>query len=244
MSSMSDGSIPANASLRITLISTRYILGSALTATLATLGLVSVVSAFHEVPPEADLLIVELREWSADAVRIAAGFPCPTIVWMANPSPELALCAVESGIRGVLRDASSQREIVRCAEAVASGQLWIPADVSTQILTRKACRLTQRESQLVSVLSRGLRNKEIAATLGITEGTVKVYLSRLFEKMGVSDRFELALLTLRSSGSMAPDLHVASGTERRTMFPSKSRAAAAESRTAVTPPDTPQRLPA
>jgi hypothetical protein len=50
----------------------------------------------------------------------------------------------------------------------------------------------------VSLLSQGLKNKEIATTLMISEGTVKVYLSRLFQKVGVKDRFELALFGLKN----------------------------------------------
>jgi DNA-binding CsgD family transcriptional regulator len=65
--------------------------------------------------------------------------------------------------------------------------------------------LTKRESQLVALLSQGLKNKEIASTLQISEGTVKVYLSRLFQKVGVKDRFELALYGLRNLQNMAGD---------------------------------------
>jgi DNA-binding CsgD family transcriptional regulator len=65
--------------------------------------------------------------------------------------------------------------------------------------------LTKRESQLVALLSQGLKNKEIASTLQISEGTVKVYLSRLFQKVGVKDRFELALYGLKNLQNMAGD---------------------------------------
>jgi two-component system nitrate/nitrite response regulator NarL len=60
--------------------------------------------------------------------------------------------------------------------------------------------LSPREGQLVTLLSHGLKNKEIGAALRITEGTVKVYLSRLYDKVGVQDRFELALYALRNRG--------------------------------------------
>jgi DNA-binding CsgD family transcriptional regulator len=63
--------------------------------------------------------------------------------------------------------------------------------------------LTGREIQLIRLLALGLKNKEIAATLSITEGTVKVYLSRLFQKLGVKDRFELALYGMKHPGSNA-----------------------------------------
>ena len=59
--------------------------------------------------------------------------------------------------------------------------------------------LTYRESQLVALLAHGYPNKEIAACLGISTGTVKVYLSTLFKKTGAKDRFELALLGMKNS---------------------------------------------
>jgi len=59
--------------------------------------------------------------------------------------------------------------------------------------------LTPRESQLVSLLVQGLRNKEIGSCLGITEGTVRVYLSKLFIKTGARDRLELAVFGLKNA---------------------------------------------
>ncbi len=75
-------------------------------------------------------------------------------------------------------------------------------------------RLSRREGQLVTLLSHGLKNKEIAQCLGISEGTVRVYLSKLYLKIGVNDRFELALFGLRNTASVttvwpkAPEAHV------------------------------------
>ena len=56
--------------------------------------------------------------------------------------------------------------------------------------------LTPREKQLIALLAQGLRNREIADSLDITEGTVRIYLSKLYLKTGSRDRFELALLGL------------------------------------------------
>jgi DNA-binding NarL/FixJ family response regulator len=58
--------------------------------------------------------------------------------------------------------------------------------------------LTRREAQLTTLLAHGLKNKEIAAALDVSEGTVKVYMSKLFQKLGVKDRFELALYGLKN----------------------------------------------
>lgn len=56
----------------------------------------------------------------------------------------------------------------------------------------------------MTMLAQGLRNKELAYRLGITEGTVKVYLSHLYEKVGANDRFELALLALKNLATDQP----------------------------------------
>ncbi len=56
-------------------------------------------------------------------------------------------------------------------------------------LSTKPVKLSPRERQLVGLLTEGLRNKEIAGRMNITEGTAKAYLSRVFEKTGASDRF-------------------------------------------------------
>ena len=67
-----------------------------------------------------------------------------------------------------------------------------------QLLLTKRVSLTRREGQLVGLIAQGLKNKELGYALGITEGTVKVYLSRIFKKLGVNDRFELALYALKN----------------------------------------------
>jgi len=67
------------------------------------------------------------------------------------------------------------------------------------MLAGKPVTLTPRESQLVTLLSGGLKNKEIAAELGLTVGTVKVYLAHLFHKSGAKDRFELAVQGIKNS---------------------------------------------
>jgi DNA-binding CsgD family transcriptional regulator len=87
---------------------------------------------------------------------------------------------------------------VKCLQKVNAGELWFEKALTDSFLCARRVALTQREGQLVSLLSQGLKNKEIATMLTISEGTVKVYLSRLFQKVGVKDRFELALFGLKN----------------------------------------------
>ena len=60
-------------------------------------------------------------------------------------------------------------------------------------MLQKRVALTERQGQIVSLVAQGFKNKEIAWSLGLTEGTVKVYLYKLFRKLGVSDRLDMAL---------------------------------------------------
>src|SRR5204862_4184063 len=89
--------------------------------------------------------------------------------------------------------------------AAGRGNLWIDNSSSTQVVgfphRRNPPRLTPREYEIVALICRGMKNKQIADALSITIGTVKVHLMHIFEKTGVKDRFELALEAHKLVGS-------------------------------------------
>jgi DNA-binding NarL/FixJ family response regulator len=87
---------------------------------------------------------------------------------------------------------------LQCLHRVSTGELWFEKSLTDTFRASRQVSLSRRESQLVSMLARGLKNKEISHELGITEGTVKVYLSHLFTKSGAKDRFSLTLLGLKN----------------------------------------------
>lgn len=119
------------------------------------------------------------------------------VLWVSSIAPEVALDAMALGVRGILRKSLPTEVQVRCLERVAAGNLWFEKSLTDRLLMTRPASLTPREDQLVSLLSQGMKNKGIATALGITEGAVKVYLSRLYDKIGVKDRFELALYGLK-----------------------------------------------
>ena len=129
------------------------------------------------------------------------------VLWVNAISNELAFQAMGLGVRGILRKTLPTELQVKCLQKVHAGELWFEKALTDGFLCARRVALTRREGQLVSLLSQGLKNKEIATALAISEGTVKVYLSRLFQKVGVKDRFELALFGLRnlSAGQLATD---------------------------------------
>ncbi len=136
-------------------------------------------------------------------VRQAAG-DCRIVLWGRSLSPELACHAHDLGIAGFISSLADREELLATLRLVLSGST-APAQVLERFSdSTQRVSLSPREGQLVSLLAQGLKNKEIAETLGISEGTVKVYLSRLYQKVGAKDRLELALFGLRSLASTEP----------------------------------------
>lgn len=103
--------------------------------------------------------------------------------------------ALSLGVDGVLLKTSDPALLIDCLDAVCAGDDWIDPHLQVATSRTAAARspLSPRESELVGFVRQGLRNREIAEKLGITEGTVKAYLHSVFEKTGVANRTELAI---------------------------------------------------
>jgi two-component system nitrate/nitrite response regulator NarL len=128
------------------------------------------------------------------------------ILWVHSISTESAMQAMSLGVRGILRKTVPIDTLLRCLVHVSGGELWFERAMTDCILSAKRYALTRREGQLVALVTQSLKNREIAAALSLSENTVKVYLSHLFQKLQVKDRFELALYGIknlyRNLGSM------------------------------------------
>ncbi len=120
--------------------------------------------------------------------------------WMEAQAPEFIRQAMDCGVRGVIEKTAPIEACVRCVRQVAAGEVWLDDELGRRLLQSQPVRLTPREGQLVGLLTEGLRNKEIAWRMDITEGTTKAYLTRLYQKTGASDRFELAMFAIRNLG--------------------------------------------
>jgi DNA-binding NarL/FixJ family response regulator len=139
----------------------------------------------------------------------------PKIVLMAADSRELAVQSFRLGARGLfcLADLSFQR-LCECIEQVHRGEIWATTqqmnyllDSVCQVPTLRVMSangeklLTSREEQVVALVADGLTNRSVATELGLSEHTVKKYLFRIFEKLGISNRVELVLYAVHH-GSM------------------------------------------
>jgi two-component system nitrate/nitrite response regulator NarL len=118
---------------------------------------------------------------------------CPVVLWADSLPLELMFKTVEFGVRGIVQRNVQPEQLVDSLRKVVAGELQIGfAATGDASPPRRRVALTPREREIVSFLRQGMRNKQIAGEMGITEGTVKIYLFRLFHKMGVRNRFELA----------------------------------------------------
>jgi DNA-binding NarL/FixJ family response regulator len=148
-----------------------------------------------------DILLLDLTsDVSFDLLRKLKSSldTCKIVLWVNTISVEIAFQVMGLGVRGILKKALPVETLIECLIKVSQGEMWFEKELTDSMLSARKVSLTRREGQLVTLLTRGLKNKALAVILGVTENTVKVYLSRLFTKVGVADRFELALLGLRN----------------------------------------------
>ena len=109
------------------------------------------------------------------------------------------------GVRGIVNRAIMPDLLLRCVRKVAEGEIWLEnrgvnwvieaykSQAAMLTSPRPKNRLTDKELQIVSGVAQGMRNKEIAQEIGTTEQVIKNYLRKVYDKLGVSDRLELAL---------------------------------------------------
>jgi DNA-binding NarL/FixJ family response regulator len=120
------------------------------------------------------------------------------VLWIESISTELAFQAFNLGVIGIVNKNLAPEQFIQDLKFVAEGNVRIEPELMDAIIMAKTVKLTKRESELVMLVSQGLKNKEIGAELNITENTVKAYLSRLFQKLNVKDRLDLALYGLKN----------------------------------------------
>jgi len=110
--------------------------------------------------------------------------------------PELLL----RGVCGILPPDADSDMLKKAVKIIYSGELWLDRKLLKNILynvtsMEKKIDLTKKEKEIVSLICHGCRNKEIAQRLDISEQTVKSHCNRIYKKVGVSDRLQLALYT-------------------------------------------------
>jgi len=126
-----------------------------------------------------------------------AGSKTGCILWAHELGESESLRSLQAGIRGIVGRTQPVSSLLECLRAVAQGGVWLEHPLvrhpEEPRAHRSAPRFTPREREIVDLVCRGFKNRQIAEALSITPGTVKVHLMHIFEKAGVRDRFELAM---------------------------------------------------
>ncbi len=129
------------------------------------------------------------------------------ILLVESCSREFVVRAFRSGARGILSITDSNlRVLCKCILRVSEGQIWATTEQlnyvlelisevpSLRVMSSNGVRLlTPREEQVVALVAEGMGNRQIARELNLSEHTIKKYLFRIFEKLGISSRVELVL---------------------------------------------------
>lgn len=130
------------------------------------------------------------------------------VMLLDSSEPAKVVEAFRSGARGVFCRNQSLQSLVKCIQSVHLGQVWANSSELAFLLealnhtpewniaTQSSAKLSKREKDVVRAVAEGRTNREIGKHLGLTEHTVKNYLFRIFDKLGVSTRVELVVYAL------------------------------------------------
>ncbi|MBV8052828.1 MAG: response regulator transcription factor, partial [Acidobacteriaceae bacterium] len=171
------------------------------------------------------LRLLQHGNFDVALIALEASFDAGFVLQVHRQNPDLAIVALldspdrpvlleafASGARGVLYRSNSFTSLSECIRAVCAGQVWAcSAEIEYVLdaLVEHAARteqlqctgsLSKREEEIAHLVAQGKSNRQISAVLGLSEHTIKNYLFRIFEKLGVSSRVELTLSILGHAG--------------------------------------------
>jgi len=160
----------------------------------------------------ADIVIFEagLTPNPADAVSdlLRQSATCRLVVVLQEPDQEMTLDLFRRGAHAIVSREVEPEMLVECLRKVAQGEPWLESRAVAWVMqayrtqglrpagSRPKVTLTPKEALIVSCVTQGMKNKEIALRVGTTEQVVKNYLRKVYDKLGVADRLELALYCL------------------------------------------------
>jgi len=159
-----------------------------------------------------DILLLDLRMPEKDGLGVLEEvnfetLPTRVIVLTAAEDDRDVVRAMRLGARGVVLKQSASDLLVKSIRKVFDGEIWLDNRMTAEVIDafkkssesgqrREKPLLSEREKEIVQLVAQGFRNREIGEKLFISEQTVKNHLHNIFDKLGVSDRLELALYAI------------------------------------------------
>lgn len=128
------------------------------------------------------------------------------VIFTASMNEQHIHATLKAGVKGYLHKTSSLDDIVSCIHTVFNGQAWVPQNIADVLARRLASpSLTRREQDVLIAMATGKSNKQIGVALQLSEGTVKVHVTHILEKLKVSGRTQ-ALATAAVRGLVSLEL--------------------------------------
>jgi DNA-binding NarL/FixJ family response regulator len=173
-----------------------------------------ILEAYASTKPAVCIISVRLRDGASQGMQAtrdlrSSNEGARVIMLIDSGEREAVVEAFRSGAVGVFSRDGSFSELYKCIQNVSSGQIWaaneqlqylvesLASQLPAAITDAKGSRLlTTREQSLVDLVAQGLTNKDISRQLNLSEHTVRNYLFRIFNKLGTSNRLELALYAI------------------------------------------------
>ena len=158
-----------------------------------------------------DILLLDLRMPDKDGLTLLEemnfdSMQSRVIVLTATEDDRDVIRAMRLGARGVVLKQSASDLLIKSIRKVAGGEIWLDKRMTSEVMRafakstetgrREKPLLSDREKEIVQLVAQGYRNREIGEKLFISEQTVKNHLHNIFDKLGVSDRLELALYAI------------------------------------------------
>jgi DNA-binding NarL/FixJ family response regulator len=159
-----------------------------------------------------DILLLDLRMPEKDGLGVLEEInfdstPTRVIILTAAEDDRDVVRAMRLGARGVVLKQSASDLLVKCIHKINEGEIWLDNRMTAEVIDafkkssesgqrREKPLLSDREKEIVQLVAQGFRNREIGEKLYISEQTVKNHLHNIFDKLGVSDRLELALYAI------------------------------------------------
>lgn len=160
-----------------------------------------VAEAFGKLKPAVVLMDLQLPGISgieATEKLITAWPDARVLMFSTFARDEEVQAALRAGVLGYLQKSSSREDLLAAIRTVAAGKRWLAEDLEARLKERTAePEITPREREILTLITQGNANKEIAAILGIGEDTVKQHVSRILMKLRVNDRAQATAEAIR-----------------------------------------------
>ncbi len=173
------------------------------------------LAAVRELCP--DLALLDVSMPGIDGIGVLKilneeRWPTRVVLLTASIGDDQLLEAISAGVAGVILKESASETLLHCLRIVSQGGRWLPPELIQPAISRRAMTrrqsspfegLTKREREVAQRIAEGNSNRDVAAALGMSEGTVKIHLHNIYAKLEIDNRTALAIIYARRGSTEA-----------------------------------------